>query len=137
MCGLFSGMKLIYSDIYWLKHIKTKLCHRDNNLLLTLFHKTIHCQFPGQKFSWPILFLKTIYPHIGLAWKGSFSYVGNVYVLTLEKFFLSGSEKQPRFKQLTKQFENPIIEACLLGKTYPIIKALIWNTNLVNLLLPN
>jgi hypothetical protein len=46
-------------------------------------------------------------------------YVGNV--LALEKLFLSGSEKQPRLKRRTKQFENPMTEVCLLGKAYPIL----------------
>ena len=37
----------------------------------------------------------------------------------LKSYFLSGSEKHPRYKRLPKQFDNPMTEVCLLGKEYP------------------
>ena len=57
-------------------------------------------------------------PHIGLALKRQFPYVGNV-LSALEKLFLLGSKKQSVFfRLLTKQFEFLMTEVCLLRKAY-------------------
>jgi hypothetical protein len=50
-----------------------------------------------------------MYPPVDLGWKKQFLVR---WKCTIEKLLLSGSEKQPRFKQLTKQFENPMTEIC-------------------------
>jgi hypothetical protein len=55
-------------------------------------------------------------PHVGLALKRQFPYVGNV-LSALEKLFLLGLKKQSVFfRLLTKQFL--MTEVCLLGKAY-------------------
>ena len=51
-----------------------------------------------------------MYPHVDLSWKRQF--LERLKCTTLEKLFVSGSEKQPRLKQLTKQFENPMTVIC-------------------------
>jgi hypothetical protein len=57
-------------------------------------------------------------PHVGLALKRQFPYVGNV-LSALEKLFLLGSKKQSVFfRLLTKQFDFLMTEICLLGKAY-------------------
>ena len=57
-------------------------------------------------------------PHVGLALKRQFPYVGNV-LSALEKLFLLGSKKQSVFfRLLTKQFDFLMTEVCLLGKAY-------------------
>ena len=59
--------------------------------------------------------------HVSTRWlgKGSLSYVGKVPAL--ENLFFVRVRKAATVKRLTKQFENPMTEVCLLGKAYLIL----------------
>jgi hypothetical protein len=66
---------------------------------------------------------KQVLKHVSTRWfslKKTVSRMLEMY-LALESYYLSGSEKQPRLKRLTKQFENPMTEVYLLGKAYRIL----------------
>ena len=72
----------------------------------------------GDSFS--INMFQNMYPHVDLGQKRQFL-IRWKCTIALEKLFWPGSENQPRFQRLTKQFENPMTHICLRGKAYPIL----------------